>query len=91
MGANEEGVQNGFYLTNGFIRTQSGKSYVYIMGEDGKLEKRFIKTGKNIWGSYTQVFGGVTMDDKIAFPYGRSVKEGAECTPSDISALYEGM
>ncbi len=91
MGANEEGVQNGFYLTNGFIRTQSGKSYVYIMGEDGKLEKRFIKTGKNIWGSYTQVFSGVTMDDKIAFPYGRSVKEGAECTPSDISALYEGM
>ena len=31
---------NGFYLNSAFIRTEEGKSYVYVQGADGKLEKR---------------------------------------------------
>lgn len=76
------------YLENMFIRTENGKSYVYVRGEDGKLEKRYVQTGKDVWGSYTQIRGGLSVDDFIAFPYGRDVTEGAPTQEAEISALY---
>ena len=64
---------------------------MYVRGEDGRLEKRYIQTGANLWGSYTQVLGGLTADDYVAFPYGKTVKEGAptqEGTPDNLYANY---
>lgn len=84
----EDGDADSIYLENMFIRTENGKSYVYVRGEDGKLEKRYIQTGKDVWGSYTQIRGGLSVDDYIAFPYGRDVVEGAPTQEADISALY---
>ena len=40
-------AENGIYLENPFIRTEQGKSFVYVRGEDGLLEKRFVTTGKS--------------------------------------------
>ena len=62
-----------------------------IAGEDGKLEKRIITTGKNLWGSYVQVRSGLTIDDRVAFPYGKEVVEGAPTKDSTIMELYESM
>mgnify|MGYP000305555243 FL=1 len=69
--------ENGIYLENPFIRTENGQSYVYVQGAGGKLEKRFVTTGKALWGSYTEIRSGLTVDDLIAFPYGKNLKEGA--------------
>lgn len=80
--------ENGIYLENPFIRTENGQSYVYVQGEDGKLEKRFVTTGKALWGSYTEILSGISETDMIAFPYGKNVKEGAETQPGDMSDLY---
>lgn len=80
--------EQGIYLENPYLRTEQGKSYVYVRGEDGKLEKRFVTTGKALWGSYTQVLEGLTPDDYIAFPYGKNVLEGADTVESDLSELY---
>lgn len=85
-----EGESNSLYLQNMFIRTDNGKSYVYVRGEDGKLEKRVIQTGKDVWGSYTQIRGGLTAEDYIAFPYGRDVTDGAPTNEATIDALYGG-
>ena len=84
-GAAEQGV----YLENPFLRTEQGKTYVYVRGEDGTLEKRYVTTGKSLWGSYTQVLEGLSPEDLIAFPYGKNVKEGAETKESDLSELYD--
>ena len=81
-------AEQGVYLENPFLRTENGKSYVYVRGEDGKLEKRYITTGKSLWGSYTQILAGVTAEDFIAFPYGKDIKEGAPTLESDLSTLY---
>ena len=51
-----------------FIRTENGKSYVMVRDDNGKLEKRWVQTGRNLWGSYTQIRGGLTVDDFVAFP-----------------------
>ena len=80
--------ENGIYLENPFIRTENGQSYVYVQGAGGKLEKRFVTTGKALWGSYTEIRSGLTVDDLIAFPYGKNLKEGALTVESDVSDLY---
>ena len=79
----------GVYLENPFLRTENGRSYIFVKGENGLLEKRFVRTGKSIWGSYTQILEGLTMEDKIAFPYGRNVRDGAKTVDADISELYQ--
>ncbi|MBD9116483.1 MAG: biotin/lipoyl-binding protein [Clostridiales bacterium] len=80
--------ENGIYLENPFIRTENGQSYVYVQGAGGKLEKRFVTTGKALWGSYTEIRSGLTVDDLIAFPYGKNVKQGAPTVEGDVSDLY---
>ena len=81
--------ENGIYLENPFLRTEGGKSYVYIRGEDGNLEQRYVTTGKSLWGSYTEILDGITPDDFLAFPYGTEVKPGAPTAEAEIRELYE--
>lgn len=78
------------YLESFFLRSESGKSYVMVQGEDGKLEKRWVQTGRDLWGSYTQIRGGLTLEDYVAFPYGRDVVEGANTVQAEPNELYEG-
>lgn len=85
-----DNAQNGIYLNNPFLRTSQGQSYVYVRGEDGTLEKRFVTTGKSVWGSYTEIRSGLSPDDYIAFPYGKNVFEGAETKEITVSELYNG-
>ena len=77
---------NGFYLNSAFIRTEEGKSYVYVQGADGKLEKREITTGPTLWGQ-TKIYSGMEMGEYVAFPYG--VKEGAPTEVKNLSDLYQ--
>lgn len=77
------------YLETFFLRSESGKSYVMVQGEDGKLEKRWVQTGRDLWGSYTQIRGGLTLEDYVAFPYGRDVVEGANTVQAEPNELYE--
>lgn len=76
------------YLQSMFIRTDNGKSYVMARGEDGRLEQRWVQTGRDLWGSYTQIRGGLTVDDYVAFPYGRDVVEGAHTQEATTDQLY---
>lgn len=76
------------YLQSMFIREDNGKSYVMARGDDGKLEQRWVQTGRDLWGSYTQIRGGLTVDDYVAFPYGRDVVEGAHTQEATTDQLY---
>lgn len=72
------------YLQKAYIRTDDDdRSYVYKEGEDGRLEKQYVKTGVTLYGQYVEVVSGLTMDDNIAFPYGKDVKEGAKVELSE--------
>ena len=78
----------GFYLESPFIRSENGKDYVFVKGENGTLEKRFVRTGKSLWGSETQILGGLSLEDEIAFPYGKFVEEGAQTKEGSSEELY---
>ncbi len=81
-------TQEGIYLQNEFILTENGKSVVFIRGTDGRLEERTVRTGKSAWGYYTQVLDGLTVPDYVAFPYGNTVRSGAQTTEATPDQFY---
>ena len=67
---------DGIVLSKAFVRTEDGVSYVY-KDDNGVLKKQIVKVKENVnGGTYVLVSAGLSMDDKIAFPYSKSVKEG---------------
>lgn len=81
-------AEEALYLQNPFILTEGASSYVFVRNEDGKLEKRQIQVGGSLWGSYTKVTSGLTAEDFVAFPYGKTVKEGAPTQEGTWEDLY---
>lgn len=81
--SSEEGV----FLPPAYIRKEGNRSYVYVQGEDGLLEKRYVKTGKSSYGISVEILEGVTFDDYIAFPYGKNVKDGAKTKLSEDGGM----
>ncbi|POP32935.1 hypothetical protein C3B58_09730 [Lactonifactor longoviformis] len=75
------------YLQKPFVRTEDGKSYVYCSVK-GRLKKQEIITGKTLWGSLIEIKSGLTREDKVAFPYGKGVKENARTKDASIDELY---
>ena len=75
--------EDAIYLQKAYIRTEGRQSYVYKEGKNGRLTKQYIKTGETIYGQYVEVLSGITMDDNLAFPYGKNVKEGAKVQLSE--------
>ena len=71
--------QAGLYIPSQFIRKDAAGSYVMKMNSDGVLEKTYIKVGKTVWGTMTEVRDGLTMEDYFAFPYGVGENEGVKC------------
>ena len=74
-----------------FIIEENSKSYVYVQDADGKLEKREVATGKSLWTTYVEITDGLTMEDNIAFPYGKDVKAGADTVVAGVDELYSAM
>ncbi|MCD8353175.1 MAG: biotin/lipoyl-binding protein [Clostridiales bacterium] len=85
---NAEESSNTFYLENAFLRTENGRSYVYVQGADGALERRWVSVGKSLWGYYTEIKSGIALDELIAFPYGKNVREGAATREGSIEEFY---
>ncbi len=50
---------------------------MYVRDENGKLEKRAVSTGRSLWGSYTQINGGLTGEEYIKPPSGNRIRAGA--------------
>lgn len=68
-----------------FIRQEpNGRSYVFVAGQGGKLEKRYVSVSPADY--YINVTEGLSGDDLIAFPYGDNVKEGASVV--ETASLY---
>lgn len=88
MSYSASSAEHGIYLEKAFVRTEKGESYIYVRGDDGKLEKRTVQVGKVLWGSYYEILSDLSEEDYLAFPYGKDVKQGAPTVESDLSVLY---
>lgn len=73
----EEAATTGIFIEKPYIRSENGQSYVYKADENNRLIKQYIKTGQDMESYATEILEGLTLEDRIAFPYGKDVKEGA--------------
>ena len=81
-------VSNGIVLDRAFVRTENGVSYVY-KDDNGTLKKQILKVGGNVNSGYSVlVTGGITREDKIAFPYGDGVADGAKTKEVSSDEMY---
>ncbi len=71
------------YIPMFLIRQDEGGEYVMRADENDRLQKQYITSGKTIWGMYTEIRRGVTAEDRLAFPYGKTVREGAPVVDGD--------
>ena len=78
----------GIVLDKAFVRSENGVSYVY-KDDNGVLKKQVLTVGGNVNGGYSVLItGGITRDDKIAFPYGDTVQEGAKTQEVTSDEIY---
>lgn len=83
---NMENGEEVICIEKAYVREENGQSYVLVAGEDDRLEKRYIATGKTVSGQAVIIKEGLSMSDRIAFPYGKTAKEGVKV--NDTDSLY---
>lgn len=83
-----DGQEQGIYLEKPFVRTENGQYYVMKDDGTGHLTKQIVQVGGIQYGSSYQITGGLSMDDKITFPYGKDVREGAKTEEGTLDDLY---
>lgn len=88
MGEDGTGGSNKVTVQKPFVRTEDGQYYVMIDDGEGRLKKQVIQISRIIWGSTYEISEGLNWDDKIAFPYGKNVVEGAKTEDGTMEDLY---
>ena len=62
-----------------YVGEEGGRNYVLKAGEDGRVYRQYVETGKVVYsGWYVEIISGLSLDDYIAFPYGKNAVEGAK-------------
>lgn len=78
MNLNSQEEMKSLYISKSYVRESNGDKFVYIADENDKLKKSIVETGKIMYGDMIEIKSGLTQEDKIAFPYGKYVKEGTK-------------
>lgn len=81
-------TSDALFIDKSYVRTEDGQSYVMVAGEDDKLEKRYVGTGRTIYNYAIEITSGLSLEDRIAFPYGKTAVEGVSVTDAEDSYYY---
>lgn len=85
---NQTSTNGSFVLDKAFVLSENGTNYVY-KDDNGVLKKQALQVGGNVNGGYSVlVKGGLTKEDKIAFPYSSSAREGVKTREGTLDELY---
>lgn len=91
-GSGDEAPSDAIYLSKAYIRSDDGGRYILKVGEDKRVHKTYIQTGKTVYNEYLEIKGdALTMDDYIAFPYGTQAIDGAKANLPEDADLDEGV
>lgn len=85
-GTGEEELSDKLYLSRAYIRSDDGGRYVLKVGEDKRVHKTYIQTGKTVYNEYLEIKdNSLSTEDYIAFPYGSAAIDGAKANlPEDV-------
>ena len=88
MTSNEGNTSSNLYIPKAYVREDNGEAFVYIADERGRLKKQTVETCAVMYGYNQEIKSGLTMEDLIAFPYGKTVKEGVKTEEVDSPSYY---
>lgn len=71
------------FIFKGYVRSENGGSYVLKADENSRLVRQYVRTGRIVNGDTIEIISGLTSDDRIAFPYGKTAREGARTVDSE--------
>ncbi|MDO4272660.1 MAG: efflux RND transporter periplasmic adaptor subunit [Eubacteriales bacterium] len=86
---NSQAAKDGsLILMKAFVRSTDGTNYVY-KDDNGVLKKQVLSVGSTVDGGYYIIVkGGITKEDKIAFPYGKYAQEGVKTREGTLDEIY---
>lgn len=84
--ADTEDLSNQIVLPDFFLKKDAAGTWC-LVDADGKLKKKYLKTGKN-YGTDTAILSGLSPDDSVAFVYGKDAKEGVRTRKAKAEDLY---
>lgn len=73
----QQSSDGSIYLEKAYVREEDNRKYVMKADENNCLVKQYVKTGKTVWGQ-VQIVSGLSLEDSIAFPYGKNAQEGVK-------------
>ena len=82
-----EDTMNSIFIEKAYVREENGRSYVLKADENNRLVKQYVETGKTLYGQAVEIKSGLSMEDRIAFPYGKAAKEGVKVKESSDSEV----
>ena len=81
-----DGISQKLFLPLAYLRSEGSRSYIYVRGGGGRLEKRYVTTGQSLYNTVIEIKDGLANDDYIAFPYGSNVRKGMNTVISKDTA-----
>ena len=77
--AASDNASNALYLFKAYVRSDDNGKYVLKVGDDNRVHKTYVTTGKTIYNQYVEIKSdNLTENDYVGFPYGTSAIDGAK-------------
>lgn len=89
LSGSQAGLSDAINITQAFVRSENGQYYVY-KDDNGKLKKQIVEAKVSTDGYSVEILSGLTLEDKISFPYGKEVVEGAKTREGTMDEFYGG-
>ncbi len=71
-----DGITRKIFLPLAYLRSEGSRSFVYVRGDNNRLEKRYVTTGQSLYNTVIEIREGLDNEDYVAFPYGGDIREG---------------
>ncbi len=79
----EKQESNTLFIDKAYVREEDGRYYVLKADAENRLVKQYIQTGRTLYGSSIEIKSGLQETDRIAFPYGKTAKEGIKVVDAE--------
>ena len=80
---------NSIYIPQHYVHKEGGDYYVMKADENDRLVKQYVNVG--LMDVYVEITGGLSMRDRICFPFGTNVKEGVRTNDTNEPLLSDKM
>lgn len=81
--ATNQEESNALFIDKAYVREENGSYYVLKADAEDRLVKQYVQTGRTMYGSAIEIKSGLQETDRIAFPYGKTAKEGIKVVDAE--------